>query len=135
MKKNSCFIESDLLKTNEDLARQVATFYRQASLCPHHTNGYRKFKCFDSRRFRNDINSQDGGCIDQFDDPNNVWRTWKDVSIKVVDKHAPLCSKRVQAKSSPWITSQLKQHMYKRDALKLNLVKLQKMPQFCKYWN
>ena len=44
----------------------------------------------------------------------------RDVFIKVVDKHALLCSKRkrVRAKSSPWKTFQLKQHTYERDALK-----------------
>ena len=52
-----------------------------------------------------------------------MWRTWKDVFIKVVDKHAFLCSKRVRAKSSPWITSQMNEHMHKRDALKLKAVR------------
>ena len=43
----------------------------------------------------------------------------RDVFIKVVEKHALLCSKRkrVRAKSSLWKTFQLKQHTYERDAL------------------
>ena len=47
-----------------------------------------------------------------------MWVKWKNMLINCIDKHAPLRSKRVGKKKSPWITSQLKQKMRKRDFLK-----------------
>ena len=47
-----------------------------------------------------------------------MWAKWKNMLINCIDKHAPLRLKRVGKKKSPWITSQLKQTMRKRDFLK-----------------
>ena len=38
--------------------------------------------------------------------------------MEVVDKHAPLQSKRVSNKHSPWITIELTRKIYKRNYLK-----------------
>ena len=38
--------------------------------------------------------------------------------INCIDKHAPPRTKRVGKKKSPWITSELKKNMRKRDILK-----------------
>ena len=47
-----------------------------------------------------------------------MWAKWKNMLINCIDKHAPLRSKRVGKKKSPWITSQLRQNMRKKDFLK-----------------
>ena len=39
------------------------------------------------------------------------------------DKHAPLKTKRVRASESPWINSNLKQEMHKRDVLKMKAIR------------
>ena len=85
----------------------------------HSTVTYRKFKHFNSQNFRDDICSQNWGSINLHDDPNSMWCAWKTIFYKVVDKHAPIRTKRVRVAKSPWITSQLKQHMHERDVLKL----------------
>ena len=36
----------------------------------------------------------------------------------VIDKHAPLKTKRIRNKRSPWITNELLREIYKRDFLK-----------------
>ena len=55
-----------------------------------------------------------------FDNPNDMWHDWKNSFLSIVDKHAPLRSKRVKALKSPWVTPSLKQRMHKRDITKLN---------------
>ena len=37
-----------------------------------------------------------------------MWREWKIKFLNVVNTHAPLRTKRVRSKRSPWITSDLK---------------------------
>ena len=38
--------------------------------------------------------------------------------MSVIDKHAPLKTKRIRNKRSPWITNELLREIYKRDFLK-----------------
>ena len=54
-----------------------------------------------------------------FDNPNDMWHDWKNSFLGIVDKHAPLRSKRVRALKSPWVTPYLKQRMHERDIAKL----------------
>ena len=42
--------------------------------------------------------------------------------MHVIDKHAPLRTKRIRKKKSPWITSELIRKIHKRDFLKRKLV-------------
>jgi hypothetical protein len=51
----------------------------------------RNFKDFDSTKFRNDISMQSWDCIDN---PNSMWCAWKNIFSAVIDRHAPLRSKR-----------------------------------------
>ena len=55
--------------------------------------------------------------------PNEMWFHWKSKFLTTVDKHAPMKSKRVRARSSPWITLELKNKMHDRDVLKIKLTK------------
>ena len=47
-----------------------------------------------------------------------MWLTWKCLLMASIDKYAPLRSKRVGNKKSPWITGQLLRKMHKGDFLK-----------------
>ena len=55
--------------------------------------------------------------------PNEMWSHWKSKFLTTVDKHAPMKSKRVRARSSPWITLELKNKMHDRDVLKIKAIK------------
>jgi hypothetical protein len=44
---------------------------------------------------------------------------WKNTFNFVVEKHAPLRTKRVKTSKGPWISSHLKGEMHKRDILKI----------------
>ena len=48
---------------------------------------------------------------------------WKNIFSTVIDRHAPLRSKRVRSSKSPWITSHLKQRMHERDILKKKAIR------------
>ena len=84
---------------------------------------YRNFKGFDGAKFRNDISMQSWDCINTYDDPNKRWYAWKNIFSTVIDRHAPLRSKRVRSSKSPWITSHLKQRMHERDILKKKAIR------------
>ena len=43
---------------------------------------------------------------------------WKNLFMKVVDKHAPIQNKPVSNKHSPWITYELPRKIYKRNYMK-----------------
>ena len=46
---------------------------------------------------------------------NEMWLQWKRLFLSIVDKHAPLRTMRVRARSSPWILFELKKRMHDRD--------------------
>ena len=79
---------------------------------------YRKFKNFRSESFRNDIASQSWDDLLILEDPNDMWLAWKTLFLCVVDKHAPIRTKRVRSSKSPWVTPHLKKYMYERDKMK-----------------
>ena len=56
----------------------------------HNTIKYRSFKNFNRDYFRSDIASQNWDALDNFQDPNDMWREWKIKFLNVVDTHAPL---------------------------------------------
>lgn len=89
----------------------------------HNTITYRNFRKFNRDSFRNDIVSQDWNRIQNFLNPNDMWSEWKNSFLAIVEMHAPLRTMRVRARSSPWITSELKKQMHDRDILKLKAIK------------
>ena len=84
----------------------------------HSIVSYREFKNFNTANFRSDICLQDWDSMNSFDDPNSMWRAWKNTFSNVVDRHATIRIKRVRT----WITPQLKQSMYDRDVLKMKAI-------------
>ena len=57
------------------------------------------------------------------DDTNEKWNVRKSLFLEVVHKHAPMRKRKVKSKSSPWITSELRQKMRKRDFFKKQAIK------------
>ena len=52
-----------------------------------------------------------------------MWDVWKNLFLECVEKHAPLRTKRVRARNSPWITPQLEKRLHERDILKLKAIR------------
>ena len=78
----------------------------------------RSFKHFDRMKFRNDMQSQPWNLLMNIKNPNELWLKWKNMFLEVCDKHAPIRTKRVRANKNPWINSNLKNLMHRRDSLK-----------------
>ena len=76
---------------------------------------YRSFKTFNRAKFRNDMYNEKWEFLDSGLDPCQIF--------KIVDKHAPIRTKRVRSKSCPWITAGLKERMHNRDTLKIKAIK------------
>ena len=89
----------------------------------HNSIIYRSFKKFNRSEFRNDICNHDWEFLNLTEDPNQLWSEWKTKFQLIVDKHAPIRSKRVRSKNSPWISIDLKQRMHMRDVLKIKAIK------------
>ena len=57
------------------------------------------------------------------DNHNEMWLKWKSLFLEVCDVPAPFHPKYVPASKSPWITSELKKLMYRRDRLKIKALR------------
>ena len=89
----------------------------------HLSMTYRNFRKFDRQNFRNDIMSQSWDNVYESSNPNKMWQQWKGTFLAIANKHAPLKTMRVRARSSPWITSELKDLMHSRDILKIKAIR------------
>ena len=99
---------------------------RKTNIC-HKDNGnileIRNMKKFNEEKFLCDLGMQSWDYVYFFaDNPNTMWEIWKDLFLQILDKHAPLQSKKIKSKSSPWITSHLKHLIITRDNLKRKAV-------------
>ena len=52
-----------------------------------------------------------------------MWDEWKHIFLVVADRHAPPITKKVKSECAPWITSEIKNMMHRRDFLKRNAAK------------
>ena len=66
----------------------------------HNTINYWNFGNFNRINFRHYIASQSWNEIAYLTDPNKMWLKWKSSFISIVDKHCPLRTIRVRARSS-----------------------------------
>ena len=79
----------------------------------------RNMKNFDEKKFIDELLNQHWDYVYSFgDDPNAMWEIWKELFLEVLDKHAPLQQKNVRSNKVPWITSEIKNLINKRDKLK-----------------
>ena len=65
----------------------------------------RSMKYFNSENFLNDLNHQPWANVYSTGDPNEMWRIWRSLLMKTIDKHAPRRTRRVGKKKSPWVTN------------------------------
>ena len=63
-----------------------------------------------------------------------MFECWKSLFIQVLDKHAPLKTKRVRKKGSvPWINKDIKAKLFERDFLKRNAIKTNEASDWNRY--
>ena len=79
---------------------------------------YRSLKNFSRENFLRDLELKQWSNVHCFEDPNEMWATWKSMLMKTIDKHGPCRSRCIGKKRSSWITNDLKRQMFKIDYLK-----------------
>ena len=92
----------------------------------------RSMKKFNRDSFINDLRQQPWGNVYRHGNPNEMWGTWKSLLMNVIDRHAPLRTRRVSSKRSPWVTNELKHLMFNRDYLKKRAIS-SKDEKWCEY--
>ena len=93
----------------------------------------RSMKKFNRDSFLNDLRQQPWGNVYHHGNPNEMWGTWKALLMNVIDKHAPLRTRRVSNKRSPWVTNDLKHLMFNRDYLKKRAISSRDPEKWCEY--
>lgn len=66
----------------------------------------------------NDLNNLNWQEVCQRNDPKDMWADCLSLSMPVIDKHAPLKTKRIGKRKSPWITPYVVQKIRVRGFLK-----------------
>ena len=79
----------------------------------------RNYKHFNCDKFLEELWKQPWDLIDHESDINLKWTLWKTLFLNVLDKHAPVQSKRIRSKRHiPWINKNTKNLIHERDRLK-----------------
>ena len=80
---------------------------------------FRSFKKFEPLAFLHDLSQLPFSEIYQLTDPDAAIQKWYDLFLSVLNRHAPLCRKRIKNKQLPsWLTQDIIKAMSVRDRLK-----------------
>ena len=74
-------------------------------------------KHFNREYYLRDLKPKNWHAVCRSTDPNALWKICKE-NLSTIDKYAPLRSRRVKRRKSPWITKELRQKIRHRDSLK-----------------
>ena len=75
----------------------------------------RNYKHYDPALFREELEHIPWEIIGLEETAEGSWNAFKDLFLTAADKHAPIVTRRVRGYSVPWLTSDLKKVMQKRD--------------------
>ena len=84
---------------------------------PSETIFCRDYKNYTAESLKDDLKNTDFSTVYMEENPNNSWKNLKNILLKTFNKHAPIISKRVKGKKSPWLTTSIKKEMNSRDLL------------------
>ena len=83
----------------------------------------RNFKHYKTLEFKRDLSIALSNCDWSTDDPNTLWKQFKDRFNEVSNLHAPIRLKKVKSKYTPWMNGEIIKLMNYRDTLKKKAVK------------
>ena len=78
----------------------------------------RSFKDFNANAFRDEIKFMDWNSVENCYTPDDMIEKWYNMFINVANKHAPIRTRRVRSKKSPWLTTELRSSIINRDKFK-----------------
>ena len=86
---------------------------------------FRNFKKFKVSNFLNDLYGVPWEEIRNKSDVDGMWEIWKTLFVDVLNKHAPIQSKRTRKRGNiSWLNSEVKAKLFKRNNLKKRQYKL-----------
>ena len=89
-----------------------------AKMDTHKTIKYRNFKQFDEKQFLEDLESAPWNILDITNDPNECLDLWEQMYLDIINKHAPLITKRVKMlQQPPWWNDDISSAIVDRDYL------------------
>jgi hypothetical protein len=89
----------------------------------HNHIRYRCYKNFDENEFVHEISQSEILCnINDINDIETAWCTWKNEFLRICDVHAPIKITRMKNRYKPWVTNDIVQLMYRRDYLHRQMV-------------
>jgi hypothetical protein len=96
--------------------RKIRVMQRNEKICVE----IRKMKNFDEKKFIDELLNQHWDYVYFLAMIRmlRMWEIWKELFLEVLDKHAPLQQKKDRSNKVPWITSEIKNLINKRDKLK-----------------
>ena len=65
----------------------------------------RSFKNFNASAFREDLKSAPWDSLRNCTTPDEMVEIWENMFLNIADAHAPIRTRRVRNKKSPWITT------------------------------
>ena len=83
----------------------------------HKVTEFGSYKQFDENMFLNDLSNVPWHVVKNCDNVNDVLDLWQSLLCKVVDRHNPKKVKRVRGTPSPWLNSNILNHMSTCDFL------------------
>ena len=76
---------------------------------------HRRFKTYSAQQFISDLHNVSWDFIDTSLTDEEVWVSFKETLISLIDKHAPMCIKRVRGNTLPWINNEIRTLIMQRN--------------------
>ena len=78
-------------------------------------HSWRCFKDIDNGAFRDDLLNAPWEHVINCHDVNDAWSIWHSMSMSIINRHAPMKSKRIRGNELPWLDGEIIQLMRQRD--------------------
>ena len=82
---------------------------------------FRDYKKYDHTKINAELSFTDWQPVYQTNDVDSAWNKIEHILTKTINNHAPIISKRIKGKRSPWITRESMKEMNCCDALRQKL--------------
>ena len=90
---------------------------------PSETIVCRNYSNYNPNDLRDELRNVNWDIVYNEQNPNKAWRSMKETLKENIDRHAPIITKRIKAKRSPWLTDNVKAEMNQRDILHRKFLK------------
>lgn len=109
--------------SDHSLVFAIRKFSIANSNSKHKYHIYRSFKHFNPEDFREELSQLDWTVISRMNDPSEMLIAWEKLFLEIANTHAPIRTMKVRHNKCPWLTSDLKKMIHRRNYLKKQATK------------